>query len=248
LKSDILQLLKKINNNTSKEFTDIIEKMKQLTNKITIDNLNLDVEKAADLAKRVDDLAKRSLTYSASLIDKELYAKRYFSVICNNDTNSVSNGDTATDKIEPCVFNDDESLNIAFMYKKFVFDKNKYPQQHMYDIIDLLHKITTTTSQYTLTDEDKILIAKGGDEILTTSESKKNIEKLFTDKKFAQNLYNLLISEVKLLDVLGKEHPVTIVTENGARKAIWSPSLAPGPYTLQLLNTQGIHAVRIIVK
>lgn len=61
-------------------------------------------------------------------------------------------------------------------------------------------------------------------------------------------LTDILISEVKLLDVLGKEHPVTLVAENGARKAIWSPSLAPGTYTLQLLNTQGIHGVRIIVK
>jgi hypothetical protein len=59
---------------------------------------------------------------------------------------------------------------------------------------------------------------------------------------------DLPISEVKLLDVLGKEHRVALVTENGARKAIWSPSLAPGTYTLQLLNTQGIHGVRIIVK
>lgn len=61
-------------------------------------------------------------------------------------------------------------------------------------------------------------------------------------------LMDVLISEVRLLDMLGKEHPARLVTENGLQKVLWSPSLSPGTYTLQLLNIQGAQGVRIIVK
>jgi hypothetical protein len=54
--------------------------------------------------------------------------------------------------------------------------------------------------------------------------------------------------KVTMLDMLGKEYPIELMGTEGEQKVRWDPSLAPGSYTLQFFNAEGMQSIRIIVK
>ncbi len=183
LKANMLTLLEKIKQQNVAPDEDV-EKMKELAKKLSIDNLEPDIEK---LNKR--EYVTSGIYNSITLIDENLYAQRYFASLAN-----IQKYDKERKK----------QINIseynAFMYNKFFIDENKKTNKNVnYSIIDLLHKINTI-NDYTLTDKDKILILTGGNEILTGDDDgkiKENVKNLFMNKEFSRNLFNLLISEIK---------------------------------------------------
>jgi len=56
------------------------------------------------------------------------------------------------------------------------------------------------------------------------------------------------VQHATLFDVLGKEHSVNVIKENGEQYVRWDSYLSEGAYTLQFVNDQGIQSIRIVIK
>ena len=154
-----------------------LQHLKDLTEKISKDNLLIKEEDREKINELKNDIENNKIYILDDERLKLSYAQLYFSDILNN----VSPNDS------------------AFMYQKFfVGDKES---NHMYQIIDLLHKLDSSNPTYTLNDNDIVLIMQSDDIIFKNKDiankSRENIKKLFNDKDFRKKLYKLLISKVE---------------------------------------------------
>jgi hypothetical protein len=156
-----------------------LQHLKDLTEKISKDNLLIKEEDREKINELKNDIENNKIYILDDERLKLSYAQLYFSDILNN----VSPNDIGYS---------------AFMYQKFfVGDKES---NHMYQIIDLLHKLDSSNPTYTLNDNDIDLIMRSDDIILTnenTENIKQNITNLFNNKDFRKKLYKLLISKVE---------------------------------------------------
>ena len=154
-----------------------LQQLKDLTEKISKDNLLIKEEDREKINELKNDIENNKIYILDDERLKLSYAKFYFSDILNNASPNDS----------------------AFMYQKFfVGDKES---NHMYQIIDLLHKLDSSNPTYLLDTNDIVLIMQSDDIIFKNKDienkSRENIKKLFNDKDFRRKLYKLLISKVE---------------------------------------------------